>query len=350
MNKKKLTIAALAAASWVPLSASAGISQLDLYYADTEVEAKPGGGADGDGFGLKGRLALGDEGGFMSFEYQDGEVDPGSDSFGFVRVGFGGIKAISPVFDLVMGLEVVRADLGGETESGFALNVGVETELLKRLTASAHLGYVNLGVNAGEGPQSTIGLRYGITPRLNVFADYRVHDLNGGPLQELIFTETRIGLGLRFGKAGSSSKPMPAPAPSAPAPLAAAKPMPAPVPKAPTPAMDPLDGVTTAVFDWARAWSAQDVEAYLSAYAPEFTPAKGLSRTAWVKQRRQRVSSPSRISVEVLDPKAEATGADMARVRFTQVYESNTYSDRTSKVLDLKKVAGRWLITRETAR
>ena len=114
--------------------------------------------------------------------------------------------------------------------------------------------------------------------------------------------------------------------------------------------MDPLDGVTTAVFGWARAWSAQDVEGYLSAYAPEFVPSKGLSRTAWVKQRRQRVSAPERISVEVIDPKAESTGANTARVRFKQVYESNTYSDSTNKVLELKKVAGRWLIVRETSR
>ena len=108
--------------------------------------------------------------------------------------------------------------------------------------------------------------------------------------------------------------------------------------------------MTTAVFDWARAWSAQDVERYLSAYAPEFMPSGSLSRTAWVKQRRQRVSAPSRINVEVIAPKAEATGPDTARVRFTQAYESNTYEDRGIKVLDLKKIAGRWLIIRDATR
>lgn len=352
LNKKNWTIAALAAASWVPLSAQAGTSQLDLYYVDAEVDAQPGGGADGDGFGLKGRFALGEDGGFLSYEYQDAEVDPGSDAFGFLRVGFGGTKQISPAFDLLMGLEVIRADLGGETESGFGIKVGVETELLHKLTATAALGYVNLGLDAGEGPESTIGLRYGITPRVSLFADYRVHDLNGGPLDELIFTETRVGFGLRFGKASKSSKPRPAPVAAAPAPVAAAKPMPAPAPapKAPTQPVDPLDGVMTAVFDWARAWSAQDVERYLAAYAPEFTPSGGLSRSAWIKQRRQRVAAPSRISVEVIEPKAESTGMNMARVRFKQVYESNTYSDTTNKVLELKQVAGRWLIVRETSR
>lgn len=353
LNKKNWTIAAFAAASWVPMAASAGISQVDLYYVDAEVEATPGGSADGDGLGLKGRLALGDDGGFMSFEYQDAEVDPGADEFGFVRVGFGGVTEISPAFDFLMGLEVIRADLGGDTQSGFGINVGVETELLKQLTVSAALGYVNLGTEAGEGPQATIGLRYGITPRINFFADYRVHDLNGGPLQELTFTEGRVGVGLRFGRASSASSPKAVPTAATSAPKAAANPMPAPAPapKAPIkPVVDPLDGVTTAVFDWARAWSAQDVERYLSAYAPEFTPSGGMSRTAWVKQRRQRVSAPSRIRVEVIEPKAESIGTNMARVRFKQVYESNTYSDSSNKVLDLKKVAGRWLIVRETSR
>ena len=41
LNKKNWTIAAFAAASWVPMAASAGISQVDLYYVDAEVEATP---------------------------------------------------------------------------------------------------------------------------------------------------------------------------------------------------------------------------------------------------------------------------------------------------------------------
>ena len=352
LNKKNWTIAALAAASWVPLSASAGISEVDLYYVDAEVEATPGADLSGDGLGVKGRLALGDEGGFMAFEYQDGEVDPGASDFGFLRVGFGGAVPMSSAIDFVIGLDIIRAEFGTDSERGLVLHGGVEADLLPRLKANASLGFVDLGRDAGEGSLATIGLRYGLTGRVNVFADYRVHDLNGGPLEELIFTETRIGVGLRFGKAAPASEPTLAPAAAAPAPVAAAKPMPvpAPAPKAPAEPMDPLDGVTTAVFDWARAWSAQDVERYLSAYAPEFAPTGGLSRTAWVKQRRQRVAAPSRISVEVIEPKAEATGANTARVRFKQVYESNTYSDSTNKVLDLKKVAGRWLITRESSR
>ena len=352
LNKKNWTIAAFAAASWVPMAASAGISQVDLYYVDAEVEAQPGTDLSGDGLGVKGRLALGDEGGFMAFEDQDGEVDPGASDFGFLRVGFGGAVPMSSAIDFVIGLDIIRAEFGTESERGLVLHAGVEADLLPRLTANASLGFVDLGRNAGEGSLATIGLRYGLTGRVNLFADYRVHDLNGGPLDELIFTETRFGLGLRFGKASSPSKPMPAPTAAAPAPVAAAKPMPAPVPAPVPPAqpMDPLDGVKTAVFDWARAWSAQDVERYLSAYAPEFTPSGGMSRTAWVKQRRQRVSAPSRIRVEVIEPKAESTGTNMARVRFKQVYESNTYSDSSNKVLDLKKVAGRWLIVRETSR
>lgn len=105
-----------------------------------------------------------------------------------------------------------------------------------------------------------------------------------------------------------------------------------------------------AVYDWARAWSAQDVDRYLAAYASNFKPAAGLSRAAWAKQRRQRVSAPSRIDVQVIDPVAVPTGDASARISFTQAYTSNTYSDRGTKVLEMEQQAGRWLIVREYSR
>jgi len=108
--------------------------------------------------------------------------------------------------------------------------------------------------------------------------------------------------------------------------------------------------ISAAIYDWAQAWQNQNVEAYLDAYAPDFSPAGGLSRSAWEAQRRERVSSPDRIVVRVRDPDIQVVSPDRARVTFTQEYESDSYSDVTSKVLDLRRSGDRWLILRETTR
>ena len=110
------------------------------------------------------------------------------------------------------------------------------------------------------------------------------------------------------------------------------------------------DAVVTAVFNWAQAWSAQDVDGYLDAYAPDFEPGGGMSRSAWADLRRQRVAAPSSISVKVIDPEVISTGPQTARVNFTQEYSSATYSDRVAKVLEMRQSGGKWLITREYSR
>lgn len=106
--------------------------------------------------------------------------------------------------------------------------------------------------------------------------------------------------------------------------------------------------ISAAVYDWAQAWQAQNISAYLGAYAPEFSPAGGLSREAWEAQRRERVGGPEYIRVRVRDPDIQVVNDDTARVTFEQEYESDTYSDVTTKMLDLRRSGDRWLILRET--
>lgn len=108
--------------------------------------------------------------------------------------------------------------------------------------------------------------------------------------------------------------------------------------------------ISAAVYDWSQAWQNQDVDAYLAAYAPEFDPAGGLSRDAWETQRRERVGSPDSIRVRVRNPDIQIINDERARVTFEQEYESDTYSDVTNKVLDLRRSGDRWLILRETTR
>lgn len=157
-------------------------------------------------------------------------------------------------------------------------------------------------------------------------------------------------------KPAAPSAPTPAPAPVATPVAPVAPPAPAAAP-APAGLSKPVkDEVLAALSQWASAWSAQDVDAYLSTYSADFRPEGGVSRANWEALRRDRVARPSMIRVEVLRPELTAIGesidqtGDRVRLSFRQEYESNSFADVVTKVLELKKESGGWKITREYTR
>jgi len=101
---------------------------------------------------------------------------------------------------------------------------------------------------------------------------------------------------------------------------------------------------------WAAAWSAQAYAAYADFYAPTFVPADGASRDSWAKQRQQRLSRPAQVAVEVSNFRLKEVAKDVAIAEFEQHYTSDSYSDRTRKVLKWVRQGGQWLIQQETAR
>jgi len=132
-------------------------------------------------------------------------------------------------------------------------------------------------------------------------------------------------------------EPAPVPAPSAP---------PAP---APAPAPDTA-GVTQAVQSWAAAWAARDADKYLAFYAGEFAPEGGTSRQVWEAQRRERIAKPKSIKVAVSNLKVAPLPAGRVQVTFQQDYQSDTLSNRSTKVLEMAQAKGQWLIRREYTR
>jgi tetratricopeptide (TPR) repeat protein len=108
--------------------------------------------------------------------------------------------------------------------------------------------------------------------------------------------------------------------------------------------------VDSAVKNWVNAWSAQDVKTYLASYAQEFVPPNQLSRKEWEKDRYIRSAKPSYIKVTLSGVKINLHGKDYAEIKFTQSYQSNTYSDKVKKELLMRKVSDKWLITKEITR
>src|SRR3954464_9491306 len=107
--------------------------------------------------------------------------------------------------------------------------------------------------------------------------------------------------------------------------------------------------VLKAVNDWAQAWSKQDVDAYLGAYAKDFKTPAGEARADWEKSRRSRIAGAKSIQVAVDSPKVTMQGAEQASVSFRQTYRSDKLNTKSRKTLDLVKANGRWLIREEKA-
>lgn len=146
-------------------------------------------------------------------------------------------------------------------------------------------------------------------------------------------------------KASSVAPPAPVAAP-APVKIDPPKAVPVPPPVAVTAPEGSAD-VLRAVNKWAAEWSGKNPDGYLAAYSKSFKPEDGSSRSAWSTARRERVSAPRRIKVEVLGATVEMTSATEAKVTFRQAYDSDSLQTRSRKTLTLVKEGSGWLITRE---
>lgn len=146
-----------------------------------------------------------------------------------------------------------------------------------------------------------------------------------------------------------AAAPAPAPAkpPAVAAPPVAAAPAAAPAASAPAAAGNTEADVEAAVQAWAKAWSSKNMSSYLGAYAPNFTPPGGQSRSAWEADRKARIVPRNKIDVDVSDLDVTVNG-DRASVRFRQAYASDSLSVTSRKTLDMVKSGNRWLIVRES--
>ena len=133
---------------------------------------------------------------------------------------------------------------------------------------------------------------------------------------------------------------------AAPAASAMASPASAAVPPPPADVPD-LDALLPALAAWSRAWSAADVGGYLAFYAASFVPSRGLSRAAWERERRIRLTKPRSIAVEISDVRASFGDPREAEITFTQIYRSDLYEDEVVKQLRFAWEDGHWKITAE---
>jgi ketosteroid isomerase-like protein len=122
-----------------------------------------------------------------------------------------------------------------------------------------------------------------------------------------------------------------------------------PTDKAPAPpalAPDAKKEVETAILAWAKAWSDKNTAAYLKAYSPQFKPVGKQARSAWEKERRDRINGKTSISVQLSNLQVSVKG-DLATASFRQAYKADALSVSSHKTLELRKQTNQWLISRE---
>ncbi|NRA22855.1 MAG: tetratricopeptide repeat protein [Oceanospirillaceae bacterium] len=102
-----------------------------------------------------------------------------------------------------------------------------------------------------------------------------------------------------------------------------------------------------AVNRWGWTWTSQNVSAYLGSYINNYTPKASMKHSQWRAIRTARLTKPSFIKVRLSKMKSKRIANNLIEVTFLQKYQANTYKDQTYKRLTMKKVGGKWLISKE---
>jgi tetratricopeptide (TPR) repeat protein len=109
------------------------------------------------------------------------------------------------------------------------------------------------------------------------------------------------------------------------------------------------EALTSAVNNWAQAWSSKNLDQYFASYGANFKPAKGESRKSWEQQRRERITRPSKINVAVSNINITSADSNNAKIRFKQSYQADGKPIFTAKTLLMKKEGDNWFIEQEIA-
>lgn len=107
--------------------------------------------------------------------------------------------------------------------------------------------------------------------------------------------------------------------------------------------------VEAVVRNWAAAWSGKDVDGYLASYSPSFRPSNGAGYRAWANYRRERLTKPKIIEVELSNLRIDQVDSQTATATFGQRYRSDNYRDEVTKTLTLSKADGAWRIVSEVS-
>jgi murein L,D-transpeptidase YafK len=97
---------------------------------------------------------------------------------------------------------------------------------------------------------------------------------------------------------------------------------------------------------WEQAWEAQDIEAYMQFYAPNFTSGDH-NLDSWRKYKTELFQTATRIKVECSQLKVQTTQKQTWNITFRQVYEADEYRDVGWKTMTIVGFPGELKILKE---
>ena len=114
------------------------------------------------------------------------------------------------------------------------------------------------------------------------------------------------------------------------------------------PAISEQKRVSDLLESWRSAWAQRDVAAYLDFYSPDFAPADGSPRDAWVAARTKKLSAGAPITLQMNQLALEQVDGDHFKATFLQDYAAGSYRETARpKTLLIARQNGNWRITRE---
>jgi Ax21 family sulfation-dependent quorum factor len=170
---------ALALAAALPFAASAA-EGVSYNYVQGGYVATNGNGADADGFGVDGSVAIHPN--FHLFGgYANQKLDNSNFDFNQWRVGVGYNLEVSPRADLLARLAYEKFDAGRDffgnrlEADGYSLEVGVRSALTSNLEGHALAGYEDYG-NDADDFYGRLGAQYKFNPNWGISADVKFAD------------------------------------------------------------------------------------------------------------------------------------------------------------------------------
>jgi len=111
-----------------------------------------------------------------------------------------------------------------------------------------------------------------------------------------------------------------------------------------------ITGVLDALEIWRKAWSAQNINAYFSAYADDYKPEKRFgSIDAWKAYKTRVTANKKFIQVNFEQVEVNMHDDKRATVMFLQRFRSNSYNGDDLKRITLKYTAAGWKIVSEAS-
>lgn len=105
--------------------------------------------------------------------------------------------------------------------------------------------------------------------------------------------------------------------------------------------------VLAVVGRWADSWSKQDIGQYFSLYSENYQPELGRSQEEWRNLRRQRLTTPQYIELNIDNISFRQINENRIQVKLQQRYRSDFYQDQILKSINLIKENGSWRILME---